>query len=72
MKKNLLSYLIIICCSTAFSQTGPSFTRLFDSLFANISMADATTGLLYDRVVPFANLPAFNSFTNGYLKHTSL
>ena len=27
-------------------------------------MADATTGLLYDRVVPFANLPAFNSRRN--------
>ena len=64
MKKSLLPFLLIICCSTAFSQTGPSFTRLFDSLFANISMADATTGLLYDRVVPFANLPAFNSNRN--------
>ena len=64
MKKSLLSFLIIICCSTAFSQTGPSFTRLFDSLFANVNMADATTGLLYDRVVPFANLPGFNSLRN--------
>ena len=64
LKKSLLPFLIIISCSTAFSQTGPSFTRLFDNLFVNISMADATTGLVYDRVVPFANLPAFNSRRN--------
>ena len=64
LKKSLLPFLIIISCSTAFSQTGPSFTRLFDNLFVNISMADATTGLVYDRVVPFANLPALNSRRN--------
>jgi len=45
-------------------QVEKTFTASFDSVFQNISRADATTGILYERVVPFANLVNYNSIFN--------
>lgn len=38
-----------------------TYTHAFDSVFAHISRADATTGILYERVIPFGNLTHYNS-----------
>ena len=61
MKK--LSFLVlfftIISASNLQAQQG--FTELFDSVFVNIGRSDATTGILYDRVLPFSNLKQFSS-----------
>lgn len=38
-----------------------TYTHAFDSVFAHISRADATTGILYERVLPFGNLTQYNS-----------
>ena len=35
---------------------------MFDSLFIHIRRADASTGILYDRVVPFANITDFTIY----------
>lgn len=37
-----------------------TYTEYFDSKFANISKTDATTGILYDCIVPFSGLDQFN------------
>ena len=42
-------------------QVEKTFTESFDSVFQNISRADATTGILYNRSIPFAQLYNFNS-----------
>ncbi|MDR1791902.1 MAG: hypothetical protein LBR36_00445 [Bacteroidales bacterium] len=41
-------------------QTIETFTEIFDSLTVNISRSDATTGIIYDRVCPFASLHAYD------------
>jgi len=37
---------------------------MFDSVFSVVSRTQATTGILYERVVPFANLINYNSTIN--------
>ena len=40
----------------SFSLNAQTYTESFDSVFINVSRTQATTGILYERVVPFANL----------------
>jgi len=56
------SFLVLICTiiSTSNLQAQQGFTEFFDSLFVNISRSDATTGILYERVLPFSNLRQFS------------
>ena len=58
MKKFLF---IIITVSTSFVYAQQTYTEAFDSVFMHISRADANTGILYERVFPFAELMRFNS-----------
>ena len=64
MKKTLWTIISIVSITFAYGQSSPSYSNLFDSLFVNISMTDATTGILYDRVIPFAQLQKHNSIHN--------
>lgn len=59
MKKFLFLVLIFTAATTSNLQAQQGFTELFDNVFANISRSDATTGVLYDRVLPFSNLKHF-------------
>ena len=64
MKKNIviqISVLFLVLTSTS-AQT---YTQAFDSVFANVSRAGANTGILYERVLPFANLTNFNSLLSN-------
>jgi len=58
-------YFLFIIVSFAFfslkAQLNQTYTEMFDSVCAHIDRAEATTGILYDRVVPFADFPRFNS-----------
>jgi hypothetical protein len=54
MKKSLPIFLITFIALSLQAQTQQTYTQNFDSIFANVSRTDATTGILYDRVVPFA------------------
>ena len=57
MKKFLLFFAITnIALASVGPQTEPTYTEHFDYMFQNVSRTQATTGILYDRVVPFANL----------------
>ena len=62
MRKIIILSIFIISMITIYAQT--PFTEAFDNIFRNISRVGATTGILYERVVPFARLYNFNS--NAY------
>jgi hypothetical protein len=48
---------------STYAQTRNShyYTEAFDNAFRNISRVEVTTGILYERVLPFARLYNFNS-----------
>jgi len=58
MKKIIILTSLIVSASIVRAQ---SLTEIFDEVFQNVSRADATTGILYERVLPFAGLYNFNS-----------
>ena len=75
MKKLLIQYRLVLVISLLLTGSQnilwaqSPYTRLADSLTQNISKKDVTTGILYDRVYPFARLDAFNrtqADTTGY------
>lgn len=68
MKKIVTSVFIFIC-AIGDAQTMRDFTDTFDSIISHISRADATTGILYNRVIPFSNVTSFNSLQ--YIKITN-
>lgn len=57
-KKIILLVALTILSVSVKAQT---YTQAFDSVFFHISRADATSGILYERVLPFGNLTNFNS-----------
>ena len=61
MKQSVLFFAMTVITFSLQAQTEKTYTEAFDSVFINISRADATTGILYERVVPFANLLNYNS-----------
>ena len=67
MKKLLLVIATCYVVTNSTAQTNPVFgtyTIDVDSLFLHMDKSGITTGILYDRVFPFANLPFFNVNTN--------
>jgi hypothetical protein len=63
MKKSLIIIASIISTITASAQNTDfsDYTEAFDYVFRNVSRTDATTGILYERVLPFARLQNFKS-----------
>jgi len=59
----------ITLLSTNIIQVERTYTERFDSVFSVVSRVQATTGILYERLVPFAQLQKFNS--NVYSVDTS-
>lgn len=64
MKRVFLFLTIFMMVFCAHAQYGQTYTQYFDSVFINIDKSDALTGILYERVVPFAHLNDFNSAHN--------
>lgn len=63
MRKSMLLLLACIAYRVAFAQytqSDSSHIALFDSYTSALDKSQIPTGILYDRVVPFANLPQFN------------
>ncbi len=74
MKKTTIVWIFFLGIVNLYAQEIQTYTESFDSIFRNISRSDATTGILYDRVIPFANLKNFNSNSSqsvdtGSMKH---
>ena len=59
MKKFYILTAFMLCASSVTK--AQSFSETIDEFFRNISRADATTGILYERIIPFAQLLNFNS-----------
>ena len=57
-KLNIVLTALTVSANSLYAQ---NFTEIFDEVFQNVSRADATTGILYERVLPFAQLYKFNS-----------
>ncbi|MDR1345904.1 MAG: GPI inositol-deacylase, partial [Bacteroidales bacterium] len=60
MKKFSIFLLILISVFTLQAQS-EEFTHMFDSVFQHVSRAEATTGILYNRVLPFSGLYRFST-----------
>jgi hypothetical protein len=60
MKKSVFIVLFILAAIFLHAQNQLTYTEEFDRIFQNISRADATTRILYDRVVPFSQLLDFD------------
>ena len=59
--KALLFILFLSTFGCLKAQTLLSFTRDVDSVFLNLNKTFITSGILYDRVYPFARLHMFNT-----------
>src|SRR4051812_37466070 len=59
--KSLLSCLLLISTFVIKAQTISSFTHDADSVFQNLNKSYISTGVLYDRVYPYAMLHMFNT-----------
>jgi hypothetical protein len=55
MKRIIIILLLAITATTLQAQER-TFTQLFDSVFQYVSKTEATTGILYNRVLPFSGL----------------
>ncbi len=67
MKKILLRACLLLACATINAQVTYTLDTLtnVDSLIAPLNKESFTSGVLYDRVVPIANLTSFNTATNN-------
>ena len=72
MKKLILAIAFTTLSVPALSQAlapalpiEKTYTEMFDSIFSVVNIVQATTGILYERVVPFANLINYNSNINS-------
>lgn len=61
MKPKLLLSLLLILSVSVKAQIISSFTHDADSVFRNLNKSYITTGILYDRVYPYAMLHMFNT-----------
>jgi hypothetical protein len=72
MKRFVLFFVIFLSINITVLSTLPptepkTYTEMFDSVFSVVSRVQATTGILYDRVVPFANLVNSTLDTSNYI-----
>ena len=62
MKKHIITFLVLSIFAGASAQ---SHTQAFDSVFAHVSKVDATTGILYERVLPDEHLTRYPFLTTS-------
>jgi len=71
MKKVLIFVMFLGINITTFAALPPTtpvnktFAEMFDEVFKNVSRTQATTGIIYERAVPFAQLQNFNSMVSS-------
>ena len=58
--KKLTTILLILVLATTLNAQNQTFTEMIDSIFQHVSRVDATTGILYNRVLPFSNIKQFS------------
>lgn len=64
--------LLFVCCFFANAQSPISFTQAMDSILAPLDKAPISTGILYERVKPMANIDLFNlTFSDPFIAEYS-
>ena len=63
MKKTLF-FCILLLAVKVYTQTVPANEVSLDQMLVNISKTTVTSGIIYERVTPFANLYNFNTNPN--------
>ena len=61
MQKFILFLAMTFIFLSLHAQAGQTYTEMFDGVFSVVSRTQATTGILYERVVPFANLTNYDN-----------
>ncbi len=56
MKKHLITLLVISVFTTASAQ---NYTESFNEVFRHVDLSHTSTGILYERVLPFSNLVSY-------------
>ena len=56
MKKYAITFLIFSVLAGASAQ---NYTQAFDSIFQHVDFSHTSTGILYERVLPFSNLVSY-------------
>jgi hypothetical protein len=61
MKKTLILLLttVVVSVTALQAQQMQTYSEIIDSMFQHVSRVDATTGILYERMMPFAGLQRF-------------
>jgi len=62
--KKTLFFCILLLALKVCAQTVPANEVSLDQMLVNISKTTVTSGIIYERVAPFANLCNFNTKTN--------
>lgn len=71
LKKVLLLFLLLQVYNSIYSQS-LSFTQAIDSILAPLDKSRITTGILYERVKPMANIDLFNiASSNPFISENS-
>jgi len=61
--KKITIILLITITVIALKAQEQTLTQMFDSVFQHVNRTDATTGILYERVLPFSALHKFTGNT---------
>lgn len=69
MKKYRLLLGQVLLCYALCAQDNITYTKMADSLLSPVSKTPITTGILYDRVAPFAGLHSFKSTDTSFYLH---
>ena len=68
MKKYYITFLIINIFGCAIAQ---SYTQSFNEVFQNVDLSNASTGIIYERVLPFSNLIKHTTNQQGLMDTSS-
>lgn len=64
MKKHIITFLI---CSVMAGVSAQNYTQAFDSVFQHVDLSHTSTGILYERVLPFETI---DETVNNKVKQT--
>ena len=68
MKRYYITFLIINMFGCAVAQ---SYTQSFNEVFQNVDLSNASTGIIYERVLPFSNLIKHTTNQSGLMDTSS-
>jgi len=67
--KKVIFLFTVFCCLCRLSAIAQSYTQSVDSLFIHLNKSVITTGILYDRALPFASVNLVNKYQPDTTNH---